>query len=556
MVNPNEPTFMIDLVSIIDNFAKSPRLVSRILEDCKKSLPAYAFCEYGDTIYFNSKKLGGLAYLLFKNGHISRDNEKDINKFWDAHWKELMTEYPRRDAMVEGPNSSEEDNPDLECYMYAQYGECSDPQCKYKHPGANLLTPREYKEAVREDKARMLREGIALPRLSRRNSSSARSKARKRGRPENKDEYDPREDEKEDEYDPREDEEEDEREEEEDEAMMDMIIDDDDEDEDGDVGEDDVEEDYIQEPQRRAMDFSERETIINLNTQTISSLTAAGQYFMARQRRDGEILPHYDRVLEEIDAGVTNAVNELQRFIPVGSQAAIQVQADLGDEYLDSAVRVTKRVVELGHSLRDLDNEDFRRMMKEVGIRASDLHKQVFGKKPKKVAMNMGRGGRKYFNYYSERTAPRTLDVAIGEWFRNYARDQADRAEADRQAAAQRAKRPRIMDDFVDDNLEQRQIEDAMDEIAQDEEEFYALVEEAENQPETCPNCDDGHLEKGSCTNNCGYHEALEVMAEEAQAAVGTPAQRRGLRPVTEVIADFFGYGTDQPQSQGQSEPK
>lgn len=509
MQNPNEPTFMLDLASVIEALIRSPRRKSQALELCK-SLAV----EYQEGIYIESSYLTHVLKIFQENRIIDSMTRRDFMEFWEVHFEELMTEYPRRDARVEGPNSSDEDNPDIECYMYAQYGECSNAQCKYKHPGANLLTPREYKEAVREDRARMIRQGITLPRLSRRESKSAK-RGGKRGRygEEDEEEYDPREDEEEDEGDEELDEEG------EDEAMMDMIIGNN-EDDDGDVGEDDIDEDYIHEPQHRAMDFSERETIINLNTQTISSLTAAGQYFLARQRIDGEIMPHYDRVLQEIDAGVTNAVNELQRFTPVGSQAAIQVQEDLGDEYLDSAVRVTKRVVELGHSLRDLDNDDFRRMMKEVGIRASDLHKQVFGKKPKKVAMSMGRGGRKYFNYYSERTAPRTLDVAIGEWFRNRAQDMANEEIAVRQLNFG-DKRPRLAQE---------------EEIQRDEEaEFNALIEEAENQPENCPNCDDGHLERGSCINNCGYHEAIEEIAE-AHANTHTPSREQS------IISNFFGY--------------
>ena len=243
------------------------------------------------------------------------------------------------------------------------------------------------------------------------------------------------------------------------------------EEEEDDDAEDDEEEEFDNEVNTRPMEMDERERMIRLNCDTLASLTAAGTYLMSRD-------PHqYSRTLEDIDASIVNVTRELQRFVPVGSQQPIQVEDVLEEEqYGDTAVRLNRRVRDLGHSLANLEQHEYRKMLKEVGIRASNLHRQVYGRKPKKVRMMSGGGMTSHFNYYSERTAPRTLDVAIREWFRTREQDRADQARAYAPVLDQAyrgaedldapQKRPRII-----------QVEE------EEDPEFNALVREAEEQP-------------------------------------------------------------------------
>lgn len=221
----------------------------------------------------------------------------------------------------------------------------------------------------------------------------------------------------------------------------------------------------------RPMEMDERERMIRLNCEALASLTSAGTYLMSRD-------PHqHMRTLDDIDASVINVTRELQRFVPIGNQQPIQVEDVLAEgQYADKAVRVNRRARDLGHSLANLDQYEYRSMLKEVGIRASNLHRQVYGRKPKKIRMMSGGGRTTHFNFYSENTAPRTLDVAIREWFRNR---NANRAEE------HRAQAPILDQAFVDEE------EDISEHPAQkrprteqDDEEFNNLVREAEDREE------------------------------------------------------------------------
>ena len=221
--------------------------------------------------------------------------------------------------------------------------------------------------------------------------------------------------------------------------------------------------------------MDERERMIRLNCDTLTSLTAAGAYLMSRD-------PHqYMRTLEDIDASIINVTRELQRFVPVGNQQPIQVEDVLDeDQYGDKAIRLNRRVRDLGYSLANIDQEEYRKMLKEVGIRASNLHRQVYGRKPKKVRMMSGAGGTSYFNYYSERTAPRTLDVAIREWFMDFQDEEVELAYAPDVDQIYRG-----IEELEEELYVERQRAEKRPRIVQVEKdpEFDALVREAENQP-------------------------------------------------------------------------
>lgn len=82
------------------------------------------------------------------------------------------------------------------------------------------------------------------------------------------------------------------------------------------------------------------------------------------------------------------------------------------DINVDEPVIVTERI----RKITGIDGTIERQALYDIGRRAKELHIEYYKTPPRKVPKEI-EGNTKYINVYTEQTAPKTLDVAIKEFY-------------------------------------------------------------------------------------------------------------------------------------------
>lgn len=183
------------------------------------------------------------------------------------------------------------------------------------------------------------------------------------------------------------------------------------------------EEEESKESKESLLSFQERVELLKLYSSILKSATGASTYLHLRIEENVYRAIEYNRTLEDSDALIRNIINEIRKLTPIHNKEALKLYSpDLVDSNkTDSAIRTAQRIKHLGYgsSWDSMIHSEQISALKQIGLEASNLHLEKYGRKPQKLRLpvGMGSGSSRYINYYNEETAKYTLDVAIQNYF-------------------------------------------------------------------------------------------------------------------------------------------
>lgn len=154
--------------------------------------------------------------------------------------------------------------------------------------------------------------------------------------------------------------------------------------------------------------FEQRTTLVSTNTNALNALVQVCIYLKANRLDESAM-----RQVERSERNILAVSRSLEAYLP------LETMADREHVVIEAADGTEVRV---GETIRSLIRDDgtigykdvTEEQRKAISYRASELHEEVYGRRPPKIRV-MSNQGPLDINYYSRQTARETLYVAIRE---------------------------------------------------------------------------------------------------------------------------------------------